>query len=99
MFGPNVKAKFFTPSAPGYVVQYVISGVTKDSSGAALGNCIVSLFQTGVDSLLQRATSDPTTGAYSFSMFDAPGRTFYVEAYKAGAPDVAGATVNTLVAT
>lgn len=72
-----------------------ISGVTKDSTGAVLGGCVVELFRTGDDVRLETVTSDPTTGAYSFSATGLA-QDYFVVAYKAGAPDVAGTTVNTL---
>ena len=72
-----------------------ISGVTKDSAGAALGACMVQLFRTPSDTLVQEVVSD-ASGNYSF---DNPGSgPFYVVAYKQGSPDVAGTTVNTLTA-
>ena len=73
-----------------------IVGVTKDTTGAALGSCVVQLFRTPSDTLAAETTSD-ATGSYSF---DNPGSgPFYIVAYKAGSPDVAGTTVNTLAAT
>lgn len=71
-----------------------IIGVTKDSSGVALGNCVVQLFQTSIDLLHQETTSD-ASGNYAF--YPSVASPFYIVAYKAGAPDVAGTTVNTLV--
>lgn len=72
-----------------------ITGITKDSTGAALGSCVVELYVTSSDRVVGRTTSDATTGAYTFNItFSGP---FYIVAYKAGAPDVAGTTVNTLV--
>lgn len=71
-----------------------ITGTTKDSTGAALGSCTVQLFRTADDSFQSEITSD---GSGNFS-FTSPGQfTYYIVAYKAGAPDVAGTTVNTLV--
>lgn len=89
------------PSLEGFIplpgVQYVISGVTKDSAGAILGSCNVQLFETLTDRYISDTTSDATTGAYSFTNVSPMSRTYYIVAYKAGAPDVAGTTVNTLV--
>ncbi|MGH7261619.1 MAG: hypothetical protein ACREI9_13235 [Nitrospiraceae bacterium] len=88
--------------------RLIISGITKDSAGTALGSCIVSLYRTAKDmtimhdpeaddsdELVQRTTSDPTTGAYSFTA--ALGTNYYIRAYKEGSPDVAGTTRNDLV--
>ena len=82
-------------SPPFSTANTAISGVTKDSAGAALGSCVVELFQTGGDIITRRTVSDGS-GNYRF---DNPGSgPFYIVAYKAGSPDVAGTTVNTLVA-
>lgn len=72
-----------------------LAGVTKDSAGAILGSCVVQLFRTTDDAIIAETTSDPVTGAYSFS--PGVGGPFYVVAYKAGSPDVAGTTLNTLL--
>lgn len=76
--------------------NFVISGLTVDSGGAALGSCTVKLFRSGDSSFVAQTISDGS-GNYSFTMGDNAG-TFYVVAYKPGAPDVEGTTVNTLVA-
>ena len=75
---------------------FTISGITKDSSGSSLGSCDVTLYQTGSDSVLGKTVSDGS-GNYSFSISSNSGN-FYVVSYKSGSPDVAGTTVNTLVA-
>lgn len=74
-----------------------ITGVTRDSTSAVLGGCVVQLFRTIDDLLMGEAVSDATTGYYTLSAVG-PGP-FYIVAYKAGSPDVAGTTVNTLTAT
>lgn len=73
-----------------------VSGTTVDSTGAALASCVVQLFRTGDDTLVQEITSDGS-GAFTFTLGDNAGN-FYIVAYKAGGTDVAGTTVNTLVA-
>jgi hypothetical protein len=73
--------------------NFTISGITKDSAGAALGGCTVSLFNVATNVLEQIQVSD-AGGNYSF-VVDKTYR-WYAVAYKAGAPDVAGTTVNTL---
>ena len=70
-----------------------ISGITRDNTGAILGNCVVDLFDTLTDAIIERTTSD-ADGVYGFRY--ASTRSFYVVAYKAGSPDVAGTSVNTL---
>ena len=74
-----------------------ISGITKDSTGAALGGCTVKLYRTSDDVLLGTTVSDATTGEYKFNASHCCAQ--YLVAYKAGSPDVAGTTVNTLVGT
>ena len=78
------------PSAP----PITISGVTRDSTGAALGNCIVQVFQTATDRLVTEVISD-ASGAYVVPVGIGTGP-YYLVAYLAGAPDRAGTTVNTL---
>ena len=74
----------------------MISGVTRSSTGAVLGSCRVELYETTRDQPLQTVTSDATTGAFIFTAARYSPRTHYIVAYKAGSPDVAGTTVNTL---
>lgn len=83
-------------TSPLPAVKLIISGITKNSAGAALGSCTVELFQTATDLPLEKLVSDASTGAYAFSSVGL-GQTYYIVAYKAGSPDVAGTTVNTLV--
>lgn len=76
--------------------NFAITGVTRDSNGSILASCTVELFQTGGDIPTMRTTSD-ASGNFSFSN---PGSgPFYLVAYKAGSPDVAGTTLNTLLPT
>ena len=91
---PSAKMAF--RSTPFSTSNTVVSGVTKNSSGAALAGCDVDLLVTGGDFVVARTTSD-ASGNYRFNN---PGSgPFYIVAYKAGSPDVAGTTVNTLTAT
>lgn len=81
------------------VIQYFeeknfnISGVTRNSSGAALANCTVKLFNQATNQLEQSGVSD-ASGNYSFTVDKAA--VWLVLAYLSGSPDVAGTTVNTL---
>lgn len=77
--------------------DYVVSGITKDSVGAVLANCTVDIFETEPGRRLVGRTVSDAAGVYSISV-NGPdtGMTFEAFAYKAGAPDLAGATVNTL---
>lgn len=76
--------------------NYTITGITKDSSGAALGNCTVNLFDTLTNTLQQTTVSD-ASGNYNFVVDKT--KAWYVVTYKAGSPDVVGGTVNTLAGT
>jgi hypothetical protein len=72
----------------------LLTGVTKDGTGAALAACLVYCFATATKAYFATATSDGS-GNYRIS---APlGVACFLVAYKAGSPDVTGATVNTLV--
>jgi len=73
-----------------------IVGISKDLNGSILGNCIVKLFNTATDVISQQTISD-ASGNYSFAVDKT--QKWYVVAYKAGSPDVAGTTLNTLVGT
>lgn len=76
---------------------FQISGQTKDSAGAPLGGCTVDLFVTATDVRIETVTSN--ADGYFYFKSPAQAATHYVVAYKAGAPDVAGTTLNTLVGT
>lgn len=93
--GPRGLGSFAKPfSQP---TRYSISGITKDSTGAVLGLCTVKVFD--LQSNTHRATIvSGANGVYSIDVTSQRGLTFFVVAYKAGVPDVAGTTVNTLTA-
>lgn len=81
-------------SLPFHSVGRTITGTTKDSTGNALAGCTVDLFTTVDDVKIATCISD----AAGFYAFDATAAgPYYLVAYKAGAPDVAGTSVNTLV--
>lgn len=71
-----------------------VTGITKNSTGTPLGNCDVHLFRAADDAEVDQGVSD---GAGNYSLICAGSGTFYIVAYKAGSPDVAGTTVNTLI--
>lgn len=87
----------FQGSIPLPVQVLRIFGVTKDSTGAALGGCTVKLYRTADDVLVDAVVSDGS-GNYEFRSASLS-TAYYVMAYKAGGTDVAGVTVNTLVGT
>lgn len=90
---------FSTPrlKKPSFLGSFSITGVTRDSAGVALADCAVDLFLTAEDTLVASTISDGS-GNYAFTL---PGNSqnFFIRAYKAGSPDVAGTSVNTLIAT
>lgn len=101
LHGPSFGAKnmgvpaflFGRLPAPVHVLR--ISGITRDSTGAPLGNCVVQLLRTIDDVMVEKVTSD-AFGVYAFTTVGLAEQ-YYVSAYKVGAPDVAGSSVNTLV--
>lgn len=72
-----------------------LSGVTRDGSGNPLGSCTVHLFQALNDTQISTTISD---GSGNFTFLPTASGPFYLVAYLPGSPDVAGTTVNTLVA-
>lgn len=73
----------------------MIVGVTRDTNGSPLGACVVFLFRSPSNALAAQTTSD-SSGNYTFNN---PGSgPFFIVSYKASAPDVTGATVNTITA-
>src|SRR5258706_9914319 len=73
---------------------YMLNGVTRDSFGARLANCLVRAYRTSDDIVVGEVMSD-AGGNYSISLFTTD--PCYLVAYKNGAPDVAGTTANTLI--
>lgn len=76
--------------------RFAVSGVTRDAYGSAVGGVSVKLFTAVDDVLVERVTSDPNTGAYTVLTPNYPDP-HYIVAHKTGVPNIAGATVNTLV--
>lgn len=81
--------------AVGLQTNRFITGITRNSTGVALGSCVTHLFATGPDTIVTFQTSD---GSGNFSFPNPGSGPFYIVAYKPGSPDVAGTTVNTLTA-
>lgn len=81
-------------SQPFDAVTRYITGVTRDSAGAALGSCTVQMFRTSDDAYMGETTSD---GSGNYTLVSPGNFNLYLVAYKAGATDVAGTTVNTLL--
>ena len=82
--------------SPGGWANWEIVGVSRNSAGVALASCVIELFESGSDLVIARTVS-AANGAFTLSN---PGTgPFYLVAYKAGSPDVAGTTVNTILPT
>src|SRR3954466_7263126 len=96
---PGTKAlpvvrSFVNSETPYYEYPYSISGVTRDANSAVLPNCTVVIFRTSDNSIAAVTTSD-ANGNYLVPA--SPNVSHYAVAYLAGAPDVAGTSVNTIV--
>ena len=76
-------------------VRQQLSGITRDSTGAALGSVEVRVFRTEDNLFIGSTTSDPSTGAWSLQLW--AGGPFFLVEYLVGSPDRAGASVRTLV--
>jgi hypothetical protein len=75
-----------------------ITGISKDSAGAPLGSCVMSLFRVDADSgnnlvytFISNTTSDATTGSYTFNV-----NRNYNYMVTSNKVTVAGITLNTL---
>jgi hypothetical protein len=75
---------------------FSVTGVTKDKNGAVLGDCVVHLFDAATDVRVAEILSDGS-GNFVFVLGSNVGL-FYIVAYKDGAPDLAGTTINELIA-
>lgn len=71
-----------------------LSGVSKNAAGEPLGFCQILVFRTEDKSLVAETVSD-AAGIWSVPLMK--GGPFFLVEYKAGAPDVAGTSLNTLV--
>ena len=71
-----------------------IRGTTRDGTGNPLGSVIVQVFRTSDDRYVSQCTSDG--GGYYEACTPYPSVNHYLVCYKAGAPAVAGTSVNTL---
>jgi hypothetical protein len=91
--GPLAPQTFYIPfvRAP----RWVVNGTTYDSTGAILPSCTVLLFETATN-VWRGITLSDSNGSYVLDA--APSTAYFVVFYKAGAPDVAGTTVNTVLA-
>lgn len=92
--GPSVIGFVPLPVPPGVN----ITGVTRDSTGAALGNCEVELYMRNggqtAGTFVARTTSD---GSGNFTFRVGPGQFYQHIAYQVGSPDKAGISTRTVV--
>ena len=72
-----------------------MSGISRDNTGAALGNCQILIFRTEDKSFIAETVSDAVTGAWSITVMKSG--PFFLVGYKVGAPDVAATSLNTQV--
>lgn len=72
---------------------WVLSGVSRDGTGATLASCQVLVFSTVNKEFIAETTSD---GSGNWSVYVTRGWPFFLVEYKAGSPDVAGTSVNTI---
>jgi len=85
----------YTAQDSGIMSAKKITGITRDSAGNPLGSCIVQGFITSTDTFVGQVTSD--SGGYYELPTIYPSTQHYLVAYKPGSPDVAGASLNTIV--
>jgi hypothetical protein len=88
----------FTVDGPGNQSKRFIKGITKDAGGTPVANAIVQGFVTSTDAYVGEVTSG-ADGTYTLGTETVAGVAHYLVAYKAGSPDIAGTTVNTLTST
>lgn len=87
---PNVVHQFL-PYPP---TQFGFVGITRDSTGGALGGCTVKLYRERDDFAVETTVSD-ANGNYRLTTASTI-ETYYVRWYLAGSPDRAGTSKNTL---
>ncbi len=75
-----------------------IMGRCVDSDDAGVSGAIVQGFLTASDLFVRETTAD-SNGYYELGTQYASPTTHYIVSYRAGAPDIAGTSVNTLTAT
>lgn len=88
----------YSRDGAGTQTKNAIRGITKDSVGVPVANAIVQGFVTATDAFVGEVISG-TDGAYTLMTEQSKATPHYLVAYKAGSPDIAGTTVNTLLPT
>lgn len=87
----------YDQAGPGGSSRYGFVGVTRDALGTPAGNCVVKLFRTADDRLIDRTTSDPL-GNFLLNTPYYPDQ-HYIVCHKTDGPVISGASVNTLIGT
>lgn len=75
-----------------------IKGIVKDSGGSPVGGVVVQGFVTATDAFVGQV-NNLADGTYTLGTEQLKTTPHYLVAYKAGSPDTAGTTVNTLLPT
>ncbi len=88
----------FSCDGEGTQSRNFLRGTCKDSGGTAVANAIVQGFRTSDDVFLGEVQGN-TDGTYTLGVEASKATACYLVAYKAGSPDIAGTTVNTLTPT
>jgi hypothetical protein len=88
----------FSCDGEGTQTKRFIRGTCVDNSEVPQAGVIVQGFVTATDAYVGEVQSN-LDGTYTLPTDTAPGVQHYLVAYKAGAPDTAGTTVNTLTST
>lgn len=73
-----------------------IIGVSRDATGAAIGNCTVNVFKTFNNELVGSTVSD---GSGNWTVYPNQSGPYYFVEYKTGSPDVFGTSPNTNTST
>lgn len=87
----------YDQAGPGGASRFGFVGVTRDSNGTPVGNCVVKLFRTSNDLLIDKITSDPL-GNFLLNTPYYPDQ-HYIVCHKVDGPVISGASVNTLIGT
>ena len=88
----------FSCDGPGTQSKNFIRGTCKDADGNVVANAIVQGFVTSTDAFAGEVQGN-TDGTYILGVEQSKLTPHYLVAYKAGSPDIAGTTVNTLLPT
>lgn len=88
----------FSCDGEGTQSKRFIRGVTKDADGNAISGVTVQGFVTATDAYVGEDVSRDD-GTYLLGTETLAGVAHYLVAYKAGSPDIAGTTVNTITST